>query len=264
MREFAYHRPANLADASELFASLEEPKFLGGGQSLIPVLKLRLAAPSHLIDLGRLGELQGIRREGDFLRVGAGTSHGELASYPLVKSTIPALAAMAGEIGDLQIRAMGTLGGSLAHNDPAADPPAAALALGAEIITDRRSIPADQFFMPYYETALESGEIIVAVRFSIPERAGYAKFPQPASRFPLVGVFVAKQGEKVRVVVTGAGGCVFRVPELEARLSRDYSPVSIEGAQISEAGLLTDIHADSAYRAHLITIMAKRAVAASL
>jgi carbon-monoxide dehydrogenase medium subunit len=264
MREFAYRRPANLTEAASLFASLEEAKFLGGGQSLIPVLKLRLAAPGHLIDLGRLAELQGIAREGELLRVGAGTSHAQLASDHLVKATIPGLAALAGEIGDPQVRAMGTLGGSLAHNDPAADPPAAALALGAEIVTDRRSIAADQFFKPYYETALAAGEIIVALRFPIPERAGYAKFPQPASRFPLVGVFVAKRGGEVRVAVTGAGGCVFRATELEARLSLDYSPAALEGAELSAKGLLTDIHADSAYRAHLITIMAKRAVAASL
>jgi carbon-monoxide dehydrogenase medium subunit len=264
MYDFAYCRPTSLKEASELFASLEEPRFLSGGQSLIPVLKLRLAAPSHLIDLGRLTELQGIRREGDFLRVGAGISHGELASNPLVKSTIPGLAAMAGEIGDPQVRAMGTLGGSLAHNDPAADPPAAALALEAEIVTDRRNIPVDQFFRPYYETALEPGEIIVAVRFPIPEHSGYAKFPQLASRFPLVGVFVAKRGGEVRVAVTGAGGCVFRASELEARLSLNFTPAALEGATIPENGLLSDIHGDSAYRAHLITIMAKRAVAASL
>jgi aerobic carbon-monoxide dehydrogenase medium subunit len=263
MQDFAFHRPTSLPDAVKALKDRPEAKYLGGGQSLIPVMKLGLAAPSDLVTLSRLAELKGIRVDGEDLVVGAGETHAGVAESAVVRKSIPALAALAAHIGDPQVRNRGTLGGSLAHDDPAADYPAAALALGATIQTDRRRITADDFFQGLFTTALEPDEVITAVRFPIPERAAYAKFPHPASRFALVGVMVAKGKRGVRVAVTGAGKAgVFRVPEMEKALAAGFSPDAIASFAVPPAGLTGDPFASAEYRAHLVGLMARRAVAA--
>ncbi|HLY04901.1 MAG TPA: xanthine dehydrogenase family protein subunit M [Rhizomicrobium sp.] len=261
---FNYHRAANLAEAQAMFARASEAKFLAGGQTLIPAMKQRLSAPSDLIDIGRLEELSFIKEREGSIVIGAGTRHGDVAASALVHGGIPALAGLAGEIGDPAVRNMGTLGGSLATSDPAADYPAAVLALAAEIITTRRAIPADGYFLGLFQTALEDGEIIAEVRFPVPRRAGYAKFRNPASHYAVVGVFVAEIDSTVRVAVTGAGPCVFRVPEMEEALRRNFEPVSVGGISVAEGDLNSDLHASAEYRAHLVTVMAKRAVAAAM
>jgi carbon-monoxide dehydrogenase medium subunit len=227
-------------------------------------MKMRLVSPSDLIDLGGIAELRGIKIDGGTLTIGAMTSHADVAASGEVKKAIPALARLAGEIGDRMIRNLGTIGGSVANNDPAADYPAGLLGLGATINTNKRKIAADQFFKGMYETALESGEIITSVSFPVPKRAGYAKFKNPASRYAMVGVFVSEGAGGVRVAVTGAGPSVFRVPTMEKALAAKFSADAIANVQVSATGLNNDLHATAEYRAHLVTVMAKRAVEQAL
>jgi carbon-monoxide dehydrogenase medium subunit len=264
MHAFQYHKPASAKDAAALAGQKSEGRYLAGGQSLVQAMKLRLASPTDLIDLGSLKELSFIKASGGGVEIGAMTRHAEVAASPEVKKAIPALAALAGMIGDRQVRHMGTIGGSLANNDPAADYPAAVLGLGATITTNKRKIEGDKFFKGLYETALEAGEMIVSVSFPAPKRAAYMKFKNPASRFALVGVFVAETGSGVRVAVTGAGACVFRQAEMEKALSAKFSPDAVEGVMEKADVLNGDLHASPEYRAHLVTVMAKRAVEAAL
>jgi carbon-monoxide dehydrogenase medium subunit len=264
MYSFDYQRPDSVDAATALLGKSEDAKLLAGGQTLIPTMKLRLASPGQIIDLGRVNDLKGISVSGNSVVIGAMTTHGTVATSDAVKKTIPALADLAHLIGDPAVRHRGTIGGSIANNDPAADYPAACLGLGATIVTNKRQIPADSFFTGLFTTALDDGEIITKVSFPAPEKAGYAKFRNPASRFALVGVFVAKTGAGVRVAVTGAGANgVFRVPALEQALAKSFSPEAIAGITIPTDGLNTDIHADAAYRAHLIGVFTKRALAAA-
>jgi aerobic carbon-monoxide dehydrogenase medium subunit len=260
---FAYHRPSSLADAVALRKGAEESIFIAGGQTIIPTLKQRLAQPSDVIDLGGVAELKGIRMEGDELVIGAMTTHGEVHESEVVRGAIPVLNEVGGLIGDPQVRNLGTIGGSIANNDPAADYPAALVALRATVQTDRRSIPADDFFTGLFETALEPGEVVTAVRFPKPTKAGYAKFRNPASRYAIVGVMVAETGGETRVAVTGAGPCVFRSRELEQALAGGLRPEAVDGVTISPDGLNSDMHASAEYRAHLVKVMAKRAVLAA-
>ncbi len=262
MNDFQFHRPGKLSDAVALLRKAPEGKYLGGGQSLLPVMKLGLAAPSDLVALSGLPDLQGIRVEGKELVVGAAATHAEVAASPEVKKAIPALAALAEHIGDAQVRNRGTLGGSLAHNDPSADYPAAVLALGATVQTDRRRIAADDYFQGMYATALEPDEVITAVRFPIPEKAAYAKFPHPASRFALVGVMVAKGPAGIRVAVTGAGPGVFRQAAMEKALAARFAEDALSAVVVPSAGLSSDPLGSPEYRAHLVGVMARRAVAA--
>ncbi|TWA67968.1 carbon-monoxide dehydrogenase medium subunit [Azospirillum brasilense] len=262
MYAFTYHRPKSVADAVTLQGQFEDPKLLGGGQTLLPTLKQRLARPSDLIDLGQIPELQGIREEAGGLTVGAFTRHAEVAHSDVVKRVIPALASLAEGIGDRQVRNMGTLGGSICNADPSADYPAAVVALKATVRTDRREIAGDDFFTGMFETALEPGEIVTAVHFQTPDKAAYAKFRNPASRYAIVGVFVAVFGSEVRVAVTGAGPSVFRADDMEAALAQDFRADALNGASVSADGLNADIHASADYRAHLVRVMARRAVEA--
>ena len=262
MQAFNYSTPGSVADAAR-GAKASDAKILAGGQSLLASMKLGLAAPSALVDLGQIGELKGITVSKDKVTIGAMTTHAAVAASADVARAIPALAHLASEIGDRQVRNRGTIGGSLANSDPAADYPAAALGLGATIHTDQRTIAADQFFKGLYETALHEGEIITAVSFPIPEKAGYQKFKQPASRFALVGVFVSKSAQGVRVAVTGAGPCVFRVKALEDKLAASWSAAACEGVKLPSAGLNSDLHGSADYRAALIPVLAARAVAGS-
>lgn len=260
---FQYHRASSLDDAEARLKASPDARLLAGGQTLLAAMKMRLAQPSDLIDISGLKELSFIRVSNDAVTIGAGAKHFEVAESPEVSRAIPALAKLAGSIGDPAVRHLGTLGGSLANNDPAADYPAAVLALNATIRTDRRAIAADDFFTGMFSTALEPDEIITEVSFPIPERAGYAKFPNPASRYAMTGVFVAKAKEGVRVAVTGAGSCVFRVPEMEAALSVNFSAAAVEKISIDPSDLNSDIHGSAEYRANLVTVMAVRAVAAA-
>jgi carbon-monoxide dehydrogenase medium subunit len=263
MYAFTYHRPADLSAAVAQLAA-DDAKILAGGQTLLPTMKQRLASPASLVDLAALGELSGVAKEGDAIVIGAMTRHGDVATHPTVHQAIPALAALAGLIGDPAVRSRGTIGGSIANNDPAADYPAVALALGATIVTNKREIAAEAFFKGLFETALEADEIITKVRFPIPQKAGYEKFRNPASRFALVGVFVAKTAGGVRVAVTGAGANgVFRSQPLESALAANFSAAALNGVTVPAQGLNTDMHADAAYRAHLIVVLAKRAVTAA-
>jgi len=261
---FNYRRAASLADAEALLKAAPEAKLLAGGQTLIAAMKMRLAQPSDLIDISGLTELSFIRAAANEITIGAGAKHFEVAESADVRRAIPALAKLAESIGDPAVRHMGTLGGSLANNDPAADYPAAAVALNATIKTQRRSIEADDFFTGMFSTALEDGEIITGVTFRVPERAGYAKFPNPASRYAMAGVFVAKTTSGVRVAVTGAAPCVFRVPEMETALSGNFSPDALAEIAVDPGDLNSDIHGSAEYRAALVSTMAKRAVAAAL
>jgi carbon-monoxide dehydrogenase medium subunit len=262
MKNFAFHRPQSVSDAVALLQADDAAKLLAGGQSLLPVMKLDLAQPSELVSLAGIRELRGIRTDGNELVIGAFATHDEVGTSPEVRQRIPGLAGLAAGIGDAQIRNRGTLGGSLAHADPSADYPAAVLALGATIVTDRRSIAADDYFTGLFSTALAPDEIITSVRFPIPERSAYAKFPHPASKYAVVGVFVAKTAGGVRVAVTGAGPKVFRVPAMESALNAQPSADAIKGIQISPADLRSDSTASAEYRAHLINVMAQRAVRA--
>jgi carbon-monoxide dehydrogenase medium subunit len=262
MHAFKYHRPSSVDAAAGLAKG--EAKLLAGGQSLVQAMKLRLASPSDIIDLGTIKDLGGIKSDGKTVTIGAMTRHAEVAHSPDVKKAIPALAALAGGIGDRQVRAMGTIGGSLANNDPAADYPAAVLALNATITTNKGKHEADKFFKGLYETALKDGEIITSVTFQAPKRAAYMKFKNPASRFAIVGVFVADFGGIVRVGVTGAGPSAFRQADMEKALSGKFAPESVANVKQKQDGLNTDLHASAEYRAHLVTVMAKRAVEAAL
>ena len=264
MYPFNYQRAKSVAEAAAVISNKADAKLLAGGQSLVATLKLRLSRPSDLVDLGSIAELRGIRVEAAAVPIGAMTRHAEVAASREVSDAIPALAGLAESIGDRQVRNMGTLGGSVAHNDPAADYPAAVLGLGATINTNRRAIAADQFFKGMYETALEAGEIITSVTFPRPKRAAYMKFKNPASRYAIVGVFVADSGQGVRVAVTGAAPCVFRLAGMEKALASKFAPESLASITVPEKGLNSDLHAKADYRAHLITVMARRAVEAAL
>jgi carbon-monoxide dehydrogenase medium subunit len=261
MHNFSYQRPASLADAAKLLSG--EAKLLAGGMTLLPTLKQRLAQPSALVDLAALAELKGIKAEGGGLTIGAMTTHADVAHSAEVKRTIPALAVLAEGIGDPQVRNRGTIGGSISNNDPAADYPAGVLGLGATVVTNKRKIAADDFFKGLFETALGDGEIVTAVSFPKPEKAGYAKFPNPASRYAMVGVFVAKTAGGVRVAVTGAGPGVFRVPEMEKALAGSFSPDAIKAIKVAATNLNSDMHGSAEYRAHLVGVMAARAVASA-
>ena len=264
MYQFNYHKPASLADAAAALAKNPDAKALGGGQSLIASMKLRLSQPSDLVDLSGVAELRGIKVDANAVTIGAMTRHAEVAASAEVKKAIPALAALAAGIGDRMVRNMGTIGGSLANNDPAADYPAAVLGLNATVNTNKRKIAADDFFKGMYETALQPGELITSVSFPIPKKAAYVKFKNPASRYALVGVLVADTGNGVRVAVTGAGPSVFRVPDMEKALAAKFAPESVAGVKVKADGLNADLHASAEYRAHLVTVMAKRAAAAAL
>lgn len=259
MEDFTYHRPAQANAAVEVRTNADDGAYLAGGMTLLPTLKQRLAAPTDLIDLAAVEGLAGIRREGDRLVIGAMTRHADVAASALVHETIPALSALAGGIGDRQVRNRGTMGGSVANSDPAADYPAAVLALDGRIQTDRRQIAADDFFKGLFQTALEHGELITSISFAIPRRAAYAKFPHPASRYALVGVFVADFPQGPRVAVTGAGPCAFRCAALE---EAGFSPAAIDAAVIDDSDFNSDLAASAEYRAALVKAMAKRAVAA--
>jgi len=263
MYAIEYQKPKSVADA---VATLKKSggKALAGGQSLVAAMKLRLAQPGTVVDLGGIAELKGIKKEGNALVIAAMSRHAEIATSTVVKGAIPALAALAEGIGDRQVRNMGTIGGSIAHNDPAADWPAAVLACNATVVTNKRQLPADQFFKGMYETALAADEIITAVSFPIPKRAGYAKFANPASRFALVGVFVAQLADgAARVAVTGAAPSVFRASTVEAALGKAFTADAAKGAKVDAKGLNNDLHGSPAYRAHLIPVMAARAVASA-
>jgi aerobic carbon-monoxide dehydrogenase medium subunit len=265
MHAFEYHRPSSTKDALALGSNKEEARYLAGGQSLVQAMKLRLSSPTDLIDLGTIKELVGIKVSGSAVEIGAMTRHADVAGSKEVQKAIPALAMLAGIIGDRQVRHMGTIGGSLANSDPAADYPAAVLGLGATITTNKRKIEADKYFKGLFETALEPGELITSVSFPVPKRAAYMKFKNPASRFALVGVFVADfGGGKVRVAVTGAGPCAFRQAEMEKALAAKFAPEAVAGIKVKQDGLNNDLHASPEYRAHLITVMCKRAVEAAL
>lgn len=260
MYPFNYHRPASVADAVKLLSAAPDGRCLAGGMSLIPTMKHRLASASDLIDLNGIRELAGIRREGDALVIGALARHAEIADSPEVRKAIPALAALSGSVGDPQVRNRGTFCGSLCFADPAADCPAGLVGLDGTVITDRRRIAADDFFKGLYETALEKGEIVTGVSFPIPAKAGWAKFANLASRYAIVAVLAAQTASGVRVAVTGAKASVFRVPEMEAALARSFTPEALDGIRVSPEGMNDDLHGDPEYRAHLVTVMAKRAV----
>jgi carbon-monoxide dehydrogenase medium subunit len=261
MNEFKFQRATSVTNAADAFKAEGDARYLAGGQTLIPVLKQRLATPSGLVGLSGLAELTGIKIADGAVTIGAMTRHADVAASAEVQAAISALAGLAGGIGDPHVRNRGTIGGSVANNDPAADYPSAVLGLGATVHTDRRSIPAEDFFQGLFTTALDEGELITSLSFPIPEKAGYVKFPHPASRYCLVGVMVSRGVGGVRVAVTGAGQeGVFRVASLEEALSRDFSPDAISGIEIPADNLMTDMHAPANYRAHLIGVIARRAV----
>lgn len=263
MYAFDYHRPATVRDAQGLLK--DGAKLLAGGQTLIPTMKQRLASPSAVVDLGAIAELRRIEQIGGALVIGAMATHAEIAESKTVRSALPGLAGVASGIGDPHVRNSGTIGGSVANNDPAADYPAAVLALGATVITSKRQIAADAFFNGLFTTTLGEDEIITALSFPLGAKFGYAKFANPASRYALVGVAVAQRGAEVRVAVTGAGSNgVFRVPAMEAALAKSFTPDAIAGVKADASALMSDIHADAAYRANLICVMAKRAVKAAV
>ena len=263
MYNFNYHSPSSLTDAASTLEAASDGLLLAGGMTLIPTLKLRLASPSDLISLRAISGLSGISEDGGAVVIGATTCHADVAADSLVGTKIPALAALAGSIGDPQVRNRGTIGGSVANNDPAADYPAGLVGLGATVRTNKREIAADDFFTSMFETALDDGEIIAAVSFPVPDRAAYQKFANPASRYAIVGVMVSQGLEGTRVAVTGAGRCVFRVAEMEAALDGGFSPDAIAGIGVFPDRLNADIHASAEYRANLISVMAQRAVAAA-
>jgi len=263
LRPFLYHRPATVDAAAAALAQTEDARFLAGGMTLIPSLKHGLAAPSALIDLAAVASLKGVSVQGDEVVIGAMTTHAAVACSPLVMEQLPSLARLAGGIGDAQVRHRGTLGGSVANNDPAADYPAACLGLGATIVTDRRALSADDFFTGFFSTALAQAEVITSIRFPRPQRAAYSKFANPASRYAMVGVFVAEFDKHVRVAVTGAGRSgVFRIREIEASLERKFSPDALPAHPVALDEFNEDLHATAAYRSHLVNVLARRAVAA--
>jgi carbon-monoxide dehydrogenase medium subunit len=262
MENFNYHRPASVADAVNAMKGASDGKFLSGGMTLIPTMKQGLAAPSDIIDLGGLKNT-GVSVSGGTVTIKAGTTHAEVAGNAELQKAIPGLAKLAGGIGDAHVRHRGTVGGSIANNDPAADYPSACLGLGATIHTSSRKIKADDFFTGMFTTALAADEIVTAIEFPVPKKSGYAKFPNPASLYAMVGVFVAQGSDGVRVAVTGAGPGVFRVPAMEAALAKDFSAAALNGVAVDSKNLNSDLHASAEYRAHLITVMAKRAVEAA-
>jgi carbon-monoxide dehydrogenase medium subunit len=255
-----YVKAKSLADAAKFLASNPEAKLMAGGMTLVPTLKQRLAKPSHLVDIGALAELRGIAAKGGTVTIGAATKHHEVATSPVVRKAIPALAYLASLIGDPQVRNLGTIGGSVANNDPAADYPAAVLGLGATVVTNKRRIAADDYFQGLFATALEDGEIITRIEFPVPKRAAYAKFPHPASGYAMTGVFVAQAAGGIRVAVTGAGPGVFRWKAAEAALGKNPRAAALEGAALGVREMNEDIHATREYRANLVRVMAKRAV----
>jgi carbon-monoxide dehydrogenase medium subunit len=261
MYQTTYHRAKSLAEAASLFAA-GDAAYISGGHTLLPAMKARLAAPSSLIDLRHLPELKGIQVTGDAVSIGAATSHFEVAQSSQVKGAIAVLAGLAGSIGDPQVRHLGTIGGSVANNDPAADYPAAVLALTGTVVTNKRQIAADDYFTGLYTTALEEGEIVTRVSFKVPESCGYAKFRNPASRYPMAGVFVAKHKDgSVRVAVTGAGNDgAFRWKEAEAALAGSFAADALKGLSVAASGMMGDIHGSPEYRANLVAVMARRAV----
>jgi aerobic carbon-monoxide dehydrogenase medium subunit len=261
MYAFEYKKPVSLSEAAQILAGDADAKIVAGGHTYIPTLKQRLAQPTTLVDLGGIAELKGIKEEAGGVTIGAMTKYREIETSEVIKRVLPGLAGMAEVIGDPQVRNLGTIGGSISNNDPAADLPAALVALGATVRTTKREIPAESFFVGMFETALAQDEIVTAIHFPKPEKAAYEKFRNPASRYALVGVFVAKTSSGVRVAVTGAGPSVFRWPEAEQALSGNLSSQALDGLTLPSDGLNSDIHAAADYRAHLVTVMAKRAVA---
>lgn len=263
MYEFNYHRPDSVAAAAALIEAGEDPKIVAGGMTLLPTMKQRLAAPTDLIDLAGVGGLDGIAVDSQSVTIGAMVRHVEVARSAEIRAAIPALSELAGLIGDPQVRNRGTLGGSVANADPAADYPAAVLALKGTVTTSASEISADEFFIELFETALQENELVTSVRFARPLRAAYMKFPNPASRYAVVGVMVAQFDDGVRVAVTGAGPCAFRVPAMEAALAKNFDASAIEGMSVDDGNLNADIHASAEYRAHLVGVMARRAVIAA-
>ena len=265
MYAFDYRKAASVDEARRLVGDSGEGKLLAGGMTLIPTLKLRLAAPSHVVDLGGVSDLKGIEVTPDAITIRAMTTHAAVAGSDAVRAALPALATLAGGIGDQQVRHRGTIGGSIANNDPAADYPAGCLGLGATIVTERREIAADDFFQGLFQTALAADEVIMAVRFPRPERAAYIKFPNPASRYAIVGVFLSRGRAGIRVAVTGAGeNGVFRAADIERALAAEFAEAAVDRVSVSPEGLFNDLHGTAAYRAHLIKVLAKRAVAACI
>ena len=268
MYQTNYHRASSVADAAKLLKKGDDAKLVSGGMTLIPAMKTRLAAPSDLVDLRHVAELKGIKVSGKTVTIGAGTTHAEVASSEKLRGVCPAIVHLAGHIGDPHVRHMGTIGGSIANNDPAADYPAAMVALGATIVTNKREIAAEKFFKGLFETALKDDEIVTAVTFTASASCGYAKFPNPASRYAMTGVFVAKGKangkDDVKVAVTGAGeDGVYRSKEIEAALAKSFDASALERVKVSPKGLMSDLHASAEYRANLVVVMARRAVAAA-
>ncbi len=261
MYDFTYKKAGSIDDAVAAHGAADEARYMSGGMTLLPTLKLRLDKPSDVIDLAAIDGLAGITVDGGGVTIGAMTRHAAVNASKEVQEAIPALAKLAGGIGDPQVRNRGTIGGSIANNDPAADYPAAVIGLGATVKTNKREIAGDDFFTNLFETALEPGEIVTSVSFPVPDKAAYMKFPNPASRYAIVGVFVSQGSQGARVAVTGAGACVFRVAEMEQALAANFSADAVAGISIPDGDLNSDIHASAEYRAHLVTIMAKRAVA---
>ncbi len=261
MYDFTYKKVGSIDDAVAAHGAADEARYMSGGMTLLPTLKLRLDKPSDVIDLAAIDGLAGITVDGGGVTIGAMTRHAAVNASKEVQEAIPALAKLAGGIGDPQVRNRGTIGGSIANNDPAADYPAAVIGLGATVKTNKREIAGDDFFTNLFETALEPGEIVTSVSFPVPDKAAYMKFPNPASRYAIVGVFVSQGSQGIRVAVTGAGACVFRVAEMEQALAGNFSADAVAGISIPDGDLNSDIHASAEYRAHLVTIMAKRAVA---
>ena len=261
MENFGYHTPASVADAAKILDAHEDAKLMAGGMTLLPTLKQRLAAPSDLIDLAGIAELKGISRDGDEIVIGAMTPHADVHESALVREAIPGLAALAGQIGDPAVRHRGTIGGSISNADPASDYPAGLVGHGATVVTNKRKIAADDFFTGLFDTALEPGEIVTTVRFPVPLWSTYQKLRHPASGYAVVGVLVAQTTAGVRVAVTGAGPSVFRMSAMETALSQDFSAKAIEGITVSADDMNNDMHASAAYRAHVVTVLAKRAVA---
>jgi carbon-monoxide dehydrogenase medium subunit len=262
MYNFEYIKPKSVADAAAQRAGNDDASYLAGGMTLIPTLKQRLAQPSALVDLGQIADLKGISVVDGVITVGAMTCHADVASSADVRKHIPALADLAASIGDPQVRNRGTLGGSIANNDPSADYPAAVVGLNATVHTNTRTIAADDFFTNLFETALTPGELVLKVSFPIPKRAAYAKFRNPASRYAVVGVMIAETSAGIRVAVTGAGACAFRVAEMEAALSTSFNADAIKNIAVPADNLNNDMHATAEYRAHLVNVLARRAVAA--
>ena len=263
MENFNYHRPVTVKAAAALMKKSRDAKFMAGGHTLLPTMKQGLAAPKDVIDLSAIKGFGGIKVAGGKVVIGAGTTHQEVATSAAIKKAIPALAQMAGKIGGVHVRHKGTIGGSIANNDPAADYPSACIGLGATIITSKRKIEADKFFTGMFATVLKKDEIITSISFPVPTKASHQKFPNPASRYAMVGVFVSQSAKGVRVGVTGAAPCVFRAKDIEAALGKEFTAKAASAVKVSAKNLMSDIHASAAYRAHLISVLAGRAVAAA-